>query len=222
MSEDPIFKKKIVRAKVFPEVERHINAIPDAKEALATLVKAGCKRKRILLYLYWFIGGDPRDVQAVKRGFARCRTQVSALATHLENVADEIKQVEHNLRYTGLADVATGDLPEDMRSMANFLSRLNRTVIKDMASGRVSGREKNLVLLAYMVGEVTGRPHHREIGALADAVGMGYDPNFIQKYTAKAVEKLVKRHGWVKPPKKKQKPKAKGRRRSSTRRRRKK
>ena len=157
----------------------------------------------------------------MKRGFARCRTQVSTLATHLENVADEIKQVEHNFRYTGLADLSTGDLPEDMRSMAKFLSRLNKTVIKDMSSGRTTGREKHLALLVYMVREVTGIPHRREIGALADAVGSGYDPNFIPKYTAEAVEKLVKHHGWVTTPKK-QKLKAKRHRASSSRRRRKK
>jgi len=57
VSEDPIFKKEIVWAQVFPELERYIKAVPDAKAALAMLVEAGCKRKRILRYLYWFIGG---------------------------------------------------------------------------------------------------------------------------------------------------------------------
>jgi hypothetical protein len=210
MSEDPIFKKEVVWTKVIPEIEGHINAVPDAKDALAALVKAGCNRKQLLRYLYMFLGGSPADARAVKKGFSRCRTQVSALVTRLKNAADEIERVEHNLRYTGLMEFSGGTLAEDMRRMAGFLSQMD-TVIKDMASGRTSGREKHFVLLAYTVREVTRRPHYKEIGALADAVGVGYDPSFEPKYTAEVVEKFVSRHGWLNP--KKRKPKSKGQRR---------
>lgn len=211
MSEDPIFKKEVVWAEIIREMEGHIKAVPDAKDALDTLVTAGCNRKQILRHLYMFLGGSPEDARAVKKGFSRCRTQVTALVTHLKNVADEIERVEHNLRYTGLMELRSGTLAEDMRHMTEFLSRLERTVIKDMASERISGREKHFVLLAYMVREVTRRPHYKKIGALADAVGVGYNPTFEPKYTAEVVEKLVSRHGWLK--RKKRKPKSKGPRR---------
>jgi hypothetical protein len=210
LSEDPIFKKEIVWTEIIPEIESHIRQVPDARKALATLVIAGCDRERILRYLYLFLGGSPDDAKAVKKGFSRCRAHVSVHVARLKNLADEDERIEGILRYAGLLDLAGGTLTEAMRHRAEFLSLLGKTIIRDMSSGRFSGREKHFVLLAKMVREVTGRPRYREIGELADAIGMAYDPQFKHKYTAQAVEKLYSRHDWVKTLPKKRRPRSSG------------
>jgi hypothetical protein len=86
-------------------------------------------------------------------------------------------------------------MPEQIREHAEFLWRLGRPVLKDLASGRFSGRNHHIVFLARMTKMVTGREHYKELAELAECVRSAYDHGSNTEYSALSIRHMVDRYG---------------------------
>jgi hypothetical protein len=194
---EPIFRKEINWESAIPELMGHIGKCKDATEArhaLEALVKLGCDRDLILRRLYMYAGGNRADVMSLKRAFQYRRDFVSKLSNRLKNeVAPAIVRANAYLNDAGIDLVTT--LNEDVLSYTDLLDRLNKRVLSDLASRRISGRDHHLVFLAKMVEAVTGTPHYKELAVLADTVALAFDPESRAIHTAESMRKLVKRYG---------------------------
>jgi hypothetical protein len=164
VSEHPILSKEIVWAHVLPEIRRHIERQNDAKQALNTLVNLGCDRNQILRQLYMYVAASPKDVRALKRELSWKREQILTTAKNLEKVALEVEKANANL---ALSEFHLSNSPEqEMRSYGELLQRFGNSLFSQLASGRISGREHHLVVLAEMIERSTGTQHYKEIGVL--------------------------------------------------------
>jgi len=88
-----------------------------------------------------------------------------------------------------------GNRANTLRSDAEFLERLANTIIKDLATKRISGRDQHLVFLAKLIERKTGRKYYPELAELANAVRSIYDSKYKAEHTADSIRKLVDRYG---------------------------
>ncbi len=193
MPSDDIFKVKIDWEDLIPELEKHIAQRNSAKAALDTVVRAIGDRDLVLRKLYNFGGGSPKLVRAVKAAFSERREYILKVSHNMRDVAAEVEKAHKYLSDMGL-DVHS-DCANTLRSYADFLKRLANTIVKDLATKRISGRDQHLVFLAKTIELKTGRKYYRELAELANAVRSIYDSNFKAEHTADSIRKLVARYG---------------------------
>lgn len=190
---DAIFKEEIDWEHVIPELEKHIAKTDSAKAALDTVVRATGDRDQVLRKLYNFGGGSPELARAVKAAFSQRRKYILEVSDNMREVAGEIEKAHKYLSDMGL--VVHSDRTNTLRLDADFLKRLADTIVKDLATKRLSGRDQHLVFLAKMIELKTGRKYHRELAELVDAVRSIYDSNYKAEHTADSIRKLVDRYG---------------------------
>ena len=190
-ADDPILKKEIVWQEVLPELEKRIASNVVAQAALRELEQAGCSRRQILERLFMFAAIPAADVQAAKAAFSKRRKSILALSNRLKSIAKVIERSKVDLADMGFE--VYSEEQEEVRSYADLLEHLADTSIRDLASARVSARDHNIVFLCKSIERVTGRPHHKEVGELIDAVGRAFDPSWPETHTAEKVGKLIGR-----------------------------
>jgi hypothetical protein len=188
-----ILRKEVDWHRAMSEVAGCIATDKVASSALATMTGLGCDQDRIFRKLYEYAGGSPEDAAAVKEAYRRRRDGVRKVAKRLEEVASEIEKAVGYLSDAQI-DLVT-QTPDDLRSLAEFFSRFGQTILKDLASGRVSSRDHHLVFLAKMFEQTTGKPHYRELAELANTVGRFYNPNYRHIDTAESMRKRIERYG---------------------------
>lgn len=189
---DPILDKEIDFEYEVPELEKSIKGEPDARTALETLERLGCDRKQILRRLVMYGCGSAKDVQAVKGAFLRRRTYVLKLSKRLTEVASEIEMANKYLADAGI-DLSS-PVSQQVQAHAEFLERMGNTILKDLSSQRISGRDPHLVFLAEMVKSVTGDPHYKELADLVNVGRLTSDkPDSL--HTAGSMRKLIERFG---------------------------
>jgi hypothetical protein len=193
MPSDAIFKVEIDWAQAIPELEEHIGKSNRAKAALDTLVRAGCDRELVLRKLYEFGGGFPEQASAAKAAYSERREYILKVSNDLREVAGKIEKAHKYLSDMGL--VVHSDRANTLRLDADFLKRLANTIVKDLATERISGRDQHLVFLSKMIELRTGRKYYLELAELADAVRSLYDSTYKADHTADSIRKLVSRYG---------------------------
>jgi hypothetical protein len=190
---DAIFKEEIIWGHVIPELEKNIAKTNRAKAALDTVARAIGDRDLVLKKLYNFGGGSPELARAVKAAFSQRRKYVLKVSQNMRDVAGEIEKAHKYLSDMDL--VVHSDRANTLRSDADFLERLANTIVKDLATKRISGRDHHLVFLARLIESKTDRKYYRELAELADAVRSMYDSNYRADHTADSIRKLVDRYG---------------------------
>ena len=193
MPSDAIFKEEIDWEHVIPELEKHIAKRNRAKAALDTVVRAIADRDLVLRKLYNFGGGSPELAIAVKAAFAQRRKYILKVSHNMRELAGEIEKAHKYLSDMDL-DLQS-DHANTLRSHSDFLKRLANTILKDLATKRISGRDQHLVFLAKMIELRTGRKYYRELAELANAVRSIYDSDYQAEHTADSIRKLVDRYG---------------------------
>jgi hypothetical protein len=158
MPSDAIFKEEINWEHVIPELEKHIAKRNRAKAALDTVVRAIADRDLVLRKLYNFGGGSPVLALAVKAAFAQRRKYILKVSHNMRELAGEIEKAHKYLSDMNL-DLQS-DHANTLRSHSDFLKRLANTIVKDLATERISGRDQHLVFLAKMIELRTGRKYY--------------------------------------------------------------
>jgi hypothetical protein len=166
-SETDIFKKQINWETVLSEIQREIEESPAAKAALNKLVQLGCDRRLILRKLYMYCGGSPEHVLAAKKQFRWRWKFILKLSERLKADAKDINRAKDFLLDAGLDMVC--DTEERLSSYAELIERLGNSLLKDLASRRITARDHHLIFLAKMTEKIARRPHYRE---LADLVAL--------------------------------------------------
>jgi hypothetical protein len=180
---------------IHEELSGYFNSNREARTALESLVAAGCRERAVLQNLYLFCGGRPQEMQAVRKAlnFEGRRKRMLAIATLLKEASSEIGAAERLLEDLGLTHTLRPDC-SSLDTYADFLNRVGKTAYRNLASGKISGRDQHLVFLAKYVESVTGDPHHREIAHLVDAMRLHYDRDYAERETPESIRKRVKRH----------------------------
>lgn len=179
---------------VIADIQRYINSHAHAKQALGKLLEAGCDKKTILAGLYLYCGGKPEMTKGVKKDFGYRKKKTLALSRQLKEVAEAIEAVETYLTDYGIVCHFTPET-SNLRAYAKVLQRVGKTVFRDLASKRISGRDHHIVILCRKVKLATGSPHYNELAELINAVRVGYDPNAREETDAESLRKRISRYG---------------------------
>ncbi len=191
---EPPLNNVIVWEEVVAALKKRIEANLRAKKALNKLVTGGCDEQRILRRLYMFCGGTAEAAAAAKKTFTWQRQHLKKVCKQLEEIADELGRTKAYLFDAGYD--MHDDIEDRIKDYSNYLWRLGEPTLKDLASGRISGRNHHIVFLAKMSEKVTGREHYEELAELAECVRSAYgDRGSKTPYTAASIRKIVDRYG---------------------------
>jgi integrase len=141
-------------AAVPQELRGYFNSSNDAtpakaKAALASLVAAGCDERSVLQNLYLFCGGNPEEMNGVRRAlnFKGSKKRMLAIAALLQKTSSEIRFAERLLADLGLPHTMTPDCAAlDMH--ADFLNRVGRFAYAEKCDYAVSNPTKGVAYLA--------------------------------------------------------------------------
>jgi hypothetical protein len=179
------------------ELTKHFDSVEQAgaRSALSKLMAAGCEERAILQNLYLFCGGDPQAMKdlRIQMDFANLKKQILRIAALLESVPSEIQTANKLLTDLGITLYFTPD-SSSLQQFTKLLKQVGQRVLKDLAYGRVSGRDQHLVYLCWMITAATGRPHYQEIADLVASTERFYNPKPAEIVTADLIRKRVRNY----------------------------
>jgi hypothetical protein len=125
--------------------------------------------------------------------FANRKNQILRIAALLESVPSEIQTADKLLMDFGITVHFSPDT-SSFQQFVKVLKQLGQRVLKDLAYGRVSGRDQHLVYLCWMITAATGRPHYREVADLVTSTKLLYEPNSTEVATVDLIRKRIRNH----------------------------
>jgi hypothetical protein len=166
-----------------------INEVPEAREALRSLVRNGCDRSVILTNLFFYCGGTAEELRVGLKNALDFRDRLGWVSNRLVEDAAWVEEMTEKCIKYRTPIYGLSDLPATLRSFAEMLSTVGtayrrglknvRLGNKDTRKGKersksrmnpTAGRTQHLVYLAYYVKGLGDLPRSRHFQLLARLV----------------------------------------------------